>query len=280
MRRVFLHVAPPDEYRQPEKASEPTALPSVQAVDHVMTWEMGQTIAAMIMEPIITGGGVIVPNEQYMRGIKEVCEKHDALLIVDEVICGFGRTGKPFGHQHYGVKPDIVTMAKGITSGYLPLSATAVKREIYEAFNGSEMYDYLRHVNTFGGATASCAAALKNIELMEQEQLFERSAIKGAEILQTLQEQLENHALVGSVRGKGLLMGIELVENKETKQPVAVQVVNDIIAACKQQGVIIGKNGATVAGYNNVLTLSPPLNTSDEDLQTIVDTVVKAIWDK
>lgn len=280
MRRVFLHVAPPDEYRQPEKASEPTALPSVQAVDHVMTWEMGQTIAAMIMEPIITGGGVIVPNEQYMRGIKEVCEKHDALLIVDEVICGFGRTGKPFGHQHYGVKPDIVTMAKGITSGYLPLSATAVKREIYEAFNGSEMYDYLRHVNTFGGATASCAAALKNIELMEQEQLFERSAIKGAEILQTLQEQLENHALVGSVRGKGLLIGIELVENKETKQPVAVQVVNDIIAACKQQGVIIGKNGATVAGYNNVLTLSPPLNTSDEDLQTIVDTVVKAIWDK
>lgn len=276
----FLHVAPPDEYRQPEKASEPTALPSVQAVDHVMTWEMGQTIAAMIMEPIITGGGVIIPNEQYMRGIKEVCEKHDALLIVDEVICGFGRTGKPFGHQHYGVKPDIVTMAKGITSGYLPLSATAVKREIYEAFNGSEMYDYLRHVNTFGGATASCAAALKNIELMEQEQLFERSAIKGAEILQTLQEQLENHALVGSVRGKGLLIGIELVENKETKQPVAVQVVNDIIAACKQQGVIIGKNGATVAGYNNVLTLSPPLNTSDEDLQTIVDTVVKAIWDK
>lgn len=225
-------------------------------------------------------GGVIVPNEQYMRGIKEVCEKHDALLIVDEVICGFGRTGKPFGHQHYGVKPDIVTMAKGTTSGYLPLSATAVKREIYEAFNGSEMYDYLRHVNTFGGATASCAAALKNIDLMEQEQLFERSAIKGAEILQTLQEQLENHALVGSVRGKGLLMGIELVENKETKQPVAVQVVNDIIAACKQQGIIIGKNGATVAGYNNVLTLSPPLNTSDEDLQTIVDTVVKAIWDK
>ena len=109
----FLHVAPPDQYRNPEQMqnNEPTSLPSVKNLDQTMTWEMSETIAAFIMEPIITGGGVIVPNESYLKGVKEVCEKHGALLIIDEVICGFGRTGKAFGFQNYGVKPDIVTMA-------------------------------------------------------------------------------------------------------------------------------------------------------------------------
>src|SRR5699024_8043921 len=97
-------------------------------------WEIDETVAAVIMEPIITGGGVIIPHESYLPREKEICEKHGALLIVDEVICGFGRTGKRFGFQNYVVKPDIVTMAKGITSAYLPLSATAVQKEILEEF--------------------------------------------------------------------------------------------------------------------------------------------------
>ncbi|MCM3296570.1 aminotransferase class III-fold pyridoxal phosphate-dependent enzyme, partial [Staphylococcus capitis] len=146
----FIHVAPPDAYRENEDhITEPTALPSVQAIDNVMTWEMSDTIAGVILEPIITGGGVIMPHEDYLRGVKAVCEKHGALLIVDEVICGFGRTGKAFGFQNYGIQPDIVTMAKGLTSAYMPLSATAVRREIYEAFIGSKEYDFFRHVNTF-----------------------------------------------------------------------------------------------------------------------------------
>ena len=99
-----------------------------------MTWELSETIAGVIMEPIITGGGVLIPPEGYMAGVKEICEKHGALLIVDEVICGFGRTGEAFGFMNYDVTPDIITMAKGITSGYLPLSATAVKKEIYDSF--------------------------------------------------------------------------------------------------------------------------------------------------
>ncbi len=173
----FIHVAPPDSYRNPEDSSlPPEQLASVQAVDQTMTWEFSDTIAAMILEPIITGGGVIMPPENYLKGIQEVCKKHGALMIVDEVICGFGRTGKPFGFMNYGVQPDIVTMAKGITSAYLPLSATAVKREIFEAFTGTEAYDYFRHVNTFGGSPVACAVALKNIEIFEREELFERSA--------------------------------------------------------------------------------------------------------
>jgi taurine-pyruvate aminotransferase len=273
----FIHVSPPDSYRDEGNETPPQELSSVKEIDRVMTWELSQTVAAMIMEPIITGGGVLVPPDGYMKAAKEVCEKHGALLIVDEVICGFGRTGKPFGFMNYGVKPDIITMAKGITSAYLPLSATAVRREIYEAFKGTEEYDYFRHVNTFGGNPAACALALKNIEIMEQEKLFDRSRDLGEKLLNDLTNLLQNHPYVGNVRGKGLLIGIELVKDKTTKEPLEAGLVNEVIATCKQKGVIIGKNGATVAGFNNVLTLSPPLNIEEEDLDFLVKTLTSSL---
>ncbi|WP_433742397.1 aspartate aminotransferase family protein [Falsibacillus pallidus] len=273
----FVHCAPPDVYRDNDEGSE---LKAVKAIDDVMTWELSESIAGLIMEPIITGGGILVPPEGYMKAAKEVCEKHGALLIVDEVICGFGRTGEAFGFMNYGVKPDIITMAKGITSAYLPLSATAVKREIYESFKGTEEYDYLRHVNTFGGNPAACALALKNIEIMEKEKLFERSKNLGAKLMNDLKTALKDHRLVGDIRGKGLLIGIELVKDKSTKAPADVSVLNEIITFCKKNKLIIGKNGATVAGYNNVLTLSPPLNIEEKDLSFIVETLKAAFEQK
>lgn len=269
----FIHVSPPDSYRDDVNVSDPKELSSVKEIDRTMTWELSETIAAMIMEPIITGGGILVPPEGYMKAAKEVCEKHGALLIVDEVICGFGRTGKPFGFMNYDVKPDIITMAKGITSAYLPLSATAVRKEIYEAFKGTEEYDYFRHVNTFGGNPAACALALKNLEIMERENLFDRSRDLGKQVVNELSDLLQDHPFVGDVRGKGLLVGIELVKDKKTKEPLEVTLVNQVIANCKQEGLLIGKNGATVAGYNNVLTLSPPLNITQEDINFIIKTV-------
>jgi taurine-pyruvate aminotransferase len=273
----FIHVSPPDSYRDDTNVNDPKELSSVKEIDRTMTWELSETVAAMIMEPIITGGGVLVPPDGYMKAAKEVCEKHGALLIVDEVICGFGRTGKPFGFMNYDVKPDIITMAKGITSAYLPLSATAVRKDIYEAFKGSEEYDYFRHVNTFGGNPAACALALKNLELMENEQLFDRSQKLGEQVLSDLSCLLQDHPFVGDVRGKGLLIGIELVKDKQTKEPLDVSLVNQVIGNCKQQGVLIGKNGATVAGYNNVLTLSPPLNIEEEDLKLLIKTLTGAL---
>ncbi|MBD7937817.1 MULTISPECIES: aspartate aminotransferase family protein [Cytobacillus] len=274
----FIHVAPPDMYRQPEdEALAPTKLQSVQDIDKVMTWELNETVAAVIMEPIITGGGVIMPPENYMKGVKEVCEKHGALLISDEVINGFGRTGEPFGFMNYEVSPDIITMAKGITSAYLPLSATAVKKEIYDYFKGTAEYDYFRHVNTFGGNPAACALALKNLEIMEDEKLYERSKTAGEALKRTLRQKLQHHSYVGDVRGKGLLIGIELVEDKATKEPLAVEYVNKIISGCKDNGVLIGKNGATVAGYNNIITLAPPLNITESDIDLLVDTLTEQI---
>ena len=179
--------------------------------------------------------------------------------------------------MNYGVKPDIITMAKGITSAYLPLSATAVKKEIYETFKGTEEYDYFRHVNTFGGNPAACALALRNLELMEEEKLFERSKRLGDQLRKALVTKLREHPYVGDVRGKGLLVGIELVKDRVTKEPLDGELVNKVIAGCKQKGVLIGKNGATVAGYNNVLTISPPLSINEEDLQLIIETLNEEI---
>lgn len=272
----FIHVRPPDAYRD-ATGSTGKNLPAVQALDETLTWELSETIAAVIMEPIITGGGIVMPQDGYMKAAKEVCEAHGALLIVDEVITGFGRTGKAFGFMHYGIKPDIITMAKGITSAYLPLSATAVRREVYEAFKGSEEYDYFRHINTFGGSPASCAVAVKNIDIIQKEKLIDRSARLGEKALNYLRRKLATHARVGDVRGKGLLLGIELVKDKSTKEPLDGKSVSSVVDYSKQKGILIGKNGATVAGFNNVLALSPPLVIEENDLELMLETVVEGI---
>lgn len=270
----FLHVAPPDLYRNPDDAE---TLSSADEIDRIMTWELSETIAGVIMEPIITGGGVLMPPDGYMAKVKEICEKHGALLICDEVICGFGRTGKPFGFMNYGVKPDIITMAKGITSAYLPLSATAVRREIFEKFAGTDIYNRFRHVNTFGGNAAACALALKNLEIMENENLIDRSRVLGEKLLNELLE-LKQSPWVGDVRGKGLLIGIELVEDKQTKKPVAAQIVDQVIKTCREKGLIIGKNGDTVAGFNNIIQIAPPLSITDNDFDFIVKTIKESLY--
>jgi taurine-pyruvate aminotransferase len=250
---------------------------SASELDRVLTWELSETVAGVIMEPIITGGGVLVPHDEYLKEVREICDRHGVLLIIDEVINGFGRTGKPFGFMHANIKPDIVTMAKGLTSAYMPLSATAVRKDIYEVFKGTEEYDFFRHVNTFGGSPAACAVALKNLEIMEKENLVERSKILGERLYNRMQHLYE-HPNVGDVRGRGLLLGIEMVEDKKTKEPASSEKLDKVIHLCKQKGLIIGKNGTTVKGYNNVLTLSPPLSISDEELEFIIETITESIF--
>lgn len=273
----FIHVSPPDPYRSPYSGSEEEiGLAYAEEIDRVITWELDETIAGVIMEPIITGGGVLIPPDNYMQEIQKVCERHGVLLIVDEVINGFGRAGKKFGFMNYGVKPDIVTMAKGITSAYLPLSATAVKRELFEAFKGTEEYDHFRHVNTFGGSPASCAVALKNLEIIEQEHLVERSEQLGSKLAEEMDE-LKGHPHVGDIRSKGLLLGIELVKDKTTKEPARAEKLNKVIGVCKEKGLLIGKNGDTVAGFNNIITLAPPLSMTDDDFAFLVKTLKEAI---
>lgn len=268
----FLHVSPPDSYRRPEGQSiEAFNLQCAQSLEDTIIWEGVESIAGVIMEPAITGGGVIVPHAIYMERVQEICSTYGVILIIDEVICGFGRSGKKFGHQNFNMKPDIVTMAKGLTSGYLPLSATAVRKDIYDAFKDEGEYSHFRHVNTFGGNPAACALALRNLEIIEQDNLVERSRILGERLKGELMELLD-HPLVGDIRSFGLILGVELVTDKRTKVPAPLDLVKKIIGECKAQGLIIGKNGDTVAGFNNILTLAPPLSSTDDDLEFIVST--------
>ncbi|MFC4100613.1 aspartate aminotransferase family protein [Paenibacillus xanthanilyticus] len=268
----FLHVSPPDSYRRPEGMSvEAFNRQCADEIERTIVWEGAESVAGVILEPVITGGGVIVPEPAYMTRVEEICRQHGVLLIIDEVICGFGRSGQRFGHHNFGVKPDIVTMAKGLTSGYLPLSATAVRKDIYEAFKDPELYGHLRHVNTFGGNPAACALALANLQVMEREGLVERSRVLG-ERLRAEFDELLAHPLVGDIRSFGFLLGVELVADQATKAPAGADIVKRIIGGCKRAGLIIGKNGDTVAGFNNVLTFSPPLSCTDEDVDFIVQT--------
>lgn len=268
----FLHVCPPDSYRRPDGLTEEQFnLHCAQAIEDTIIWEGAESVAGVIMEPVITGGGVIVPHQAYLDRVQEICKKHGVLLVIDEVICGFGRSGCKFGHHNFKLKPDIVTMAKGLTSGYLPLSATAVRKDIYDRFKAEEDYGFFRHVNTFGGNPAACALALKNLEIIEQDSLVERSRILGERLAEGMNALLD-HPLVGDIRSFGFLLGVELVRDKATKEPVSLEVVKKIIGRCKALGLIIGKNGDTVAGFNNVLTFSPPLSSTDEDLAFILST--------
>ncbi|RNB53665.1 aspartate aminotransferase family protein [Brevibacillus gelatini] len=272
----FLHVPPPYCYRCPAgKSYGKCNLECAGYFDQVINWEGEKTVAAVIMEPTITGGGVIVPSPEYMPKVREICDKYGVLMIVDEVICGFGRSGKKFGHQNFGVKPDIVTMAKGITSAYLPLSATAVRADIADKFNEPGNNQHFRHVNTFGGNPAACALALKNIQIMEEEQLVERAEQLGDELRAKL-AFLADHPNVGDIRSFGFLMGIEMVEDRKTKEPAAPAKLTQVIAECKKRGLIIGRNGDTIPGFNNVLTLSPPFSTTSEDIDFIARVMKEA----
>ncbi|MFK9094612.1 aminotransferase [Bacillus salipaludis] len=270
----FLHVPPPYNYRSPfgDEVTD-TDKTAADFIDQVIAWEGAETVAAVIMEPFISGGGVIVPSPSYLQRVQEICKKHDVLLIMDEVVSGFGRTGKMFGFMHSdGVQPDIITMAKGLTSGYLPLGATAVHSRIYEKFKEQGLANHFRHVSTYGGHPASCAVALKNIEIIERENIVARVAALGESILGKLKDLIA-HKNIGEVRNTGFLYGIEMVEDKQSKAPASEETMGKIIGRCKEKGLIIGRNGDTVPGFNNVLIIAPPLVSTEDDLNFVVETV-------
>ncbi|GAA0614762.1 aspartate aminotransferase family protein [Virgibacillus siamensis] len=274
----FLHVAPPYSYRSLYSGSaEEKDLRAADQLEEMIKWEGEETVAAVIMEPFISGGGVIIPSMKYIQRVSEICRKHSVLLIMDEVVSGFGRTGKMFGFKHAaGIQPDIVTMAKGLTSGYLPLGATSVKDEIYQVFKEDGEDNHLRHVSTYGGHPAACAVALKNIEIIEKENIVDRvNDLSNSKLIEL--HDLKNHENVGEIRQVGFLLGLEMVKDKVSKEPLDESILNQIVSECKQRGLIIGRNGQTVPGGNNILIIAPPLTSTEEDLDFIVDTVSSVI---
>jgi adenosylmethionine-8-amino-7-oxononanoate aminotransferase len=226
-------------------------------------------VAAFIAEPISAANGTHLPSPKYWQEVRRICDKYGVLLIMDEVITGFGRTGKMFGAEHYGVVPDIMTMAKGISSGYAPVAAVAVRPDVFEPF--TKHGNAINHLLTFGGQAVAAAGARKNIEILEREELVGRSAQLGGYLLERAQA-LRSHPTVGDVRGGlGLLCAIELVKNKATRESWGTD--HPFI---KLLGFRTQEEGLITRVWD-VLHLAPPLVVTEEEVDRIVDIVDRCL---
>ena len=274
----FLHVNPPWSFRCGTKLTYPDGgVACANEVEEVIVREDPSTVAAVIAEPIIGGGGVIVPPDRYLPRLREICDRYGVLLILDEVITGFGRTGKLFASEHWGVVPDMMTMAKGVSSGYLPLGACAVTPEVFETFMGEpDEHREFSSVSTYGGHPVCCAAALANLDILTAERLWENSAEVGAYLLDAL-EGLDS-PFIGEVRGKGLMIAVELAaHNGESLDPDRVAAVQ---AGILEQGVIVGRMSHVMQGPESIFFLAPPLILTRREADRIVsafDTGLKRI---
>ena len=273
----FVHVAPPYCYRCPFGLSYPgCGLACVKNMETTILGEGPETVAEVIVEPIMSGVGVAVPPDEYLPEVESLCHKYGILLHVDEVINGFGRTGKMFAHQHYGVSPDIIAIAKGISSAYMPIAATVVKNNVFESFYGDPAENrQVAQVNTYGGHPVAAAVALRNIEIMEAEQLADRAADVGKYLLDGL-TSLKRREIVGDVRGKGLLLAVELVKDRATKEPVEEAKITAIVDFCRANGLLVGRGGGG-RRYGNTITFSPPLVITRAECDRIVDTLDRAL---
>jgi taurine-pyruvate aminotransferase len=267
----FLHVAPPDHYRCSFCTAQPAcSLACADEIERVIRMEGPETVAAVIAEPVIGGGGVFPAPDGYLELLRAICDRYGVLLILDEVITGFGRTGKLFGFEHSRIRPDIVTFAKGLTSAYLPLGATVASEQVFGAFQGEADSSKFVQVSTFGGHPSSCAAALANLEILTRERLWENSAAVGAYLLEQLRGI--HSRWIAEVRGRGLLIGMELVSD-ENKTPLPEARMVQLLREFREAGLLIGRNVESAPGYCNVLILSPPLILSRAHADTIAATV-------
>jgi taurine-pyruvate aminotransferase len=278
----FISVPHCLEYREAAQENlgqgETYGLRAANAIEDVILREGADTVGGLILEPVTAGGGVIVPPEGYWQRVQEICKKYDVLLMIDEVVCGLGRTGTWFGYQHYDVKPDIVTMAKGVASGYAAISLTVTTEEVFSLFKDTtDPMGYFRDISTFGGCTAGPAAALENMRIIEDENLLENCIARGEQLMGNLNALAEKHICIGQVRGKGLFCGAELVADRETREPAEESKVMAVVKDCMAQGVIIGATNRSVPGFNNTLCLSPALICTAEDIDLITESINQAL---
>jgi 4-aminobutyrate aminotransferase len=234
------------------------------AIDEVVRMATSNDVAAFIAEPVMGEGGIIVPPANYFKEVKKVLDRYGILFIADEVQSGFGRTGKMFAIEHYGVEPDILVMAKGIADGF-PLSAYTTRPEIADAYKPGD------HLSTFGGNPVCCAASLANIAFMEKENLPARAAETGEYAIGKLRELQKTNPLIGDVRGLGLMIGIELVKDAQ-KTPAAAE-AETLRDACLRRGLLIGVGGI----FGNVARFQPPLVITREQIDRALAIFTEAL---
>ncbi|WP_118134542.1 aspartate aminotransferase family protein [Oceanicella sp. SM1341] len=252
---------------------------AADAIEEVILREGPDTVGALCLEPVTAGGGVITPPEGYWQRVQEICRKYDILLHIDEVVCGVGRTGTWFGYQHYGVEPDMVSMAKGLASGYAAISCLVTNEKVFELFkdDASDPLNHFRDISTFGGCTAGPAAALENMRIIEDEGLLDNTTAMGARLMEGLAVLKDKYALIGDIRGKGLFCGAELVADRDTREPLPEAVVKSVVTECDKRGVIIGMTNRSLPGFNNTLCFSPALISTPDDIDLILSTLDEAL---
>lgn len=278
----FVRVPHCLEYRRHEQDGAPVENYGEWAADQieeVILREGPDTVGALCLEPVTAGGGVIVPPEGYWPRVQEICRKYDILLHIDEVVCGVGRTGEWFGYQQYDIQPDMVTMAKGVASGYAAIACLVTSESVFDMFKDdmSDPMSYFRDISTFGGCTAGPAAALENMSIIEEEGLLDNTTAMGARLMDNLTALADKHAVIGDVRGKGLFCGAELVADRESRDPVAEAQVQAVVKDCMAQGVVIGATNRSVPGKNNTLCFSPALIATADDIDHLSDAVDQAL---
>ena len=227
-------------------------------------------MAALIAEPVTNDG--VVPGPDYWPMLREICNEYGVVLIADEVTTGLGRTGKMFGVDHWGVEPDIMTMAGGLGGGYMPVGATTATTAIADRFAGTD--SHFRHVFTFAGHPVAAAVALKSIEIIEAEGLVENAAASGEYLMESLSTLTGDHPIVGDVRGLGLLCGIELVSDRTTKAGFGpdVALADRLTAKFGERGLILPVRG-------NVIPITPPLTITRSDIDEIMHAIDLALWE-
>lgn len=276
----FPHITPPYPYRCPYCAdSNVCSLDCADELERVIKQEGPDSISAFIAEPILgtSAGGVTPPPDYYPR-IREICDRYDVLMIVDEVVTGFGRTGLDFGIQHWDVVPDIMATGKGLSSGYTPIAATVARNEIYDTiYDNSSSFV---HGHTYGGNALSCATALAVQQYIADHDLVNNCARMGERMLEKL-KPLENLPNVGEVRGKGLLLGVEFVADKATRAPFdpALGLTNKIVNGAFDNGILImaGAPGLVDGASGDHIAISPPFTITESEVDHVVDVTTQCV---
>jgi adenosylmethionine-8-amino-7-oxononanoate aminotransferase len=278
----FRHVSAAYPYRAGDPDSHALGDADELAAELERIFEAAEprTIAAFVAEPIVGATlGAVVPPDGYWPRIADVCRRHGVLLIADEVMTGFGRTGRWFGLDHWGVRPDVLVAAKGATSGYWPFGFVAASDEIHAAVTGGGGFT---HGFTYSHAPAGAAVAREVLRIIEAENLVEASAMKGARLLQALERRLGPHPNVGEMRGRGLLVGLELVADRSTRQafPRTSRLTEAIVRGARSRGVLVYSGTGNADGVNgDTILLGPPFVVTDDELERIVAVVGEAVED-
>ena len=270
----MLHAPQPNSYRCEFNSlnNSECAIKSANAIEDLIKFHGPNTIAAAIAEPIAIPQGAIVPGDEYWPMLREICDKYGVLLIADEVICGFGRTGKMFAIEHWGITPDIMTVAKGIISSYLPLAATIVSKKVADKF--ADENNYFKHTLTNSGHPVSAAAALKNIEILENENIIDNSAKMGKYLKEQLEVLKTDHQIIGDVRGIGLLVAFEIVSDRKTKS-----LFSSDLSIPDRLTEKFFKHGLIFRVSNEILNIGPPLSITRSEIDEIVHAIDLSLWE-